>query len=88
MHFRDVGRSHHVQVLRFELLLKMLGDEAFQNLLPDIAGKLLPNQRRGSLARPEAAQLRPILHVGGNLVGLALHIFDGNGDFKRVLATF
>src|SRR5205085_9375390 len=88
MHFRDVGRSHHVQVLRFELLLKMLGDEAFQNLLPDNAGKLLPNQRRGSLARPDAAQLPPILHVGGNVVALALHNFDQHGDFKRVLATY
>ena len=88
MDFGDVGRSDHAQVLRFELLLQVFWDQAFQHLLPDITGKLLANQRRGSLARPEAAQLRPILHARGNLVGLALHIFDGDGDFKRVLATF
>ena len=67
----DIGRADHFEVLGFELLLEVLGDQAFQHLLPDIAGELLANQRCRRLARAEARELGALLDIQHNAAGLA-----------------
>jgi hypothetical protein len=83
-----IGLTHDVEVFGLELLLEELGDQIFQHLLPDIAGKLLANDAGRGLTRPEAREFGAFLDVGRNASHLAFYIDDRDGDFERVLATF
>ena len=47
MNVADIGRAHDAEVLQFELLLQMDGDQILQHLLPDVAGKLLADEVGG-----------------------------------------
>ena len=84
----DVGRAHHVQVLRLELFVQELGDQGFQYPLPDIGGELLLDQGDRHLAGPETGQLGPLHDVGDDAVRLALNLVDRDGNLQRVLAAF
>ena len=88
MDVADIGRADDAEVLQFELLLQVNGNEILQYLLPDIAGKLLADQVGGRFAGAEALQFGALLNVIDNAAGLALYLIDGDGDFQRVLATF
>ena len=44
MDVADVGTSHQRQAFGLDALLEMLGNQAFQHLLPDIPGEGLANQ--------------------------------------------
>ena len=88
MDVADIGRAHHVEVLRIELLLQMDGDQILQHLLPDVTGKLLADEVCGRLAGAEALQLGALLNVVDDAAGLALYHINGYGNFERVLATF
>jgi hypothetical protein len=83
-----IGRADDVEVFGLELLLQELGDEIFQHLLSDIAGKLLPDDAGRGFARPESGEFGALLDVGRDASQLAFHIEDRDGNFKRVLATF
>jgi hypothetical protein len=83
-----IGRPDDVEVLGLELFLEELGDQVFQHLLPDIAGKLLADDTGRSFTRPEARKFGAFLDVDRNATQLAFHIDDRDGNFERVLATF
>ena len=85
---RNIRRSHRVQVLCRDLLLQSLGDQTFQNLLPDVAGETAANDAGRSLSRPEARKFGAFLYVRSHAIGFAIHLRDRNGNLKRVLATF
>ena len=69
-------------------LLQLNRNQVLQNLLPDIAGELFPDQGGGRLPGTEALQPGTLLNVVDNAAGFALYHLNGNGDFQRVLATF
>ena len=69
-------------------LCEVLGDQAFQHALPDIAGKLLANRRGRRLTRPEAGELGAFLDVRHDAAGFAFHLGNGNGNFQRPPTTF
>jgi hypothetical protein len=88
MHVADIGCADDVEIFGLELLLQVDGDQALQDLLPDIAGELLANDRGGRFSRAEARQFGPFLHVENDAVRLAFDFSCRDGDFERVLATF
>ncbi len=88
VHIGDIGLSDHFQVFRLEPVVQVFGDQAFQDLLADLAGKLLANDRNGRLSGPETRQLRALLDLGHRPAGFGLHFLDGHGDLQGVLATF
>ena len=84
----DIGLSDHFQVFRLEPVVQVFRDEALQDLLPDLAGKLLADDRGGRLPGPETRQLGTLLDLGHRPAGFGLHFLNGHGDLQRVLATF
>jgi hypothetical protein len=88
MHVLDVGLTDGVKVLGLKLLLEVLGDEAFENLLADLAGEVITDDAKGRLTGTEPAELGAFLDVFGHPAGFTLHNLDGDGDFQGVPATF
>src|SRR5579872_2661732 len=88
MYVLNIWLADHIQVLGFELLLQVLGDQAFQHSLPNVAGELLANQSCGSFAGTESRQFGPLLHVGGDTACFALYFVNRDSDLQRAPATF
>jgi hypothetical protein len=88
VHLGDIGLADHFQVLRLEPVVQILGDQALQHLFPDVAGKMLANDRRRRLAGPETRQLRALLDRRHRPARFGLYFLGGHGNLQRVLATF
>ena len=84
---RDIGRAHDAQVLRFELFLEKFGDQIFEDLLADVALKLLANQSRRRFAGTKARKSGFLLKRADNAIGLAFHGFGRDRDIDRMPAT-
>ena len=88
MNIRHVGRAHHLQVVFFNLRFEEARDQILQNLLTDIAGEALANQRQRRLSLTEPLQLSPVAVLFGNFVGFLRNRIGRNRDLKLVLAAF
>jgi hypothetical protein len=84
----DIGRADYLKVLGVELLLEVVGDQGFENALPDITGELLAYDRGRSLSGAEAGELGPFHDVGDGLVRLSFYRCGRDGNLESVLAAF
>jgi hypothetical protein len=73
VHFGDIRLPDHFQIFRLEPVVQVFGDEGVQHLFPDIADKMLPDDRWGRLPGPETRQFRALLDLGYGPAGFGLH---------------
>jgi hypothetical protein len=88
MHVGDIGRSDDFEILLLQLLIEKLGDQVFDHLLADIALELLTNEAGRRLARAEAVKFSALLERTDDALGLGIHGFHRDRNFKRMPATF
>jgi len=71
-----------------EFLAQGFRNQFLENFLADIIREVLQDERSRRLARTEAGKTDTLLKVFDYLTSLGTDIFDGDFNFKSVLATF
>ena len=71
-----------------QLLVEKLGDQIFDHLLADVALELLTNEAGRRLSRAETGKFSAMLERADDALGLGVHSFHRDRNFKRMLATF
>jgi hypothetical protein len=75
----DIGGADDIEVFGFELLLEVFGNQSFDDLLADVGGEVLANERSRGFAGAETLKLGALLNLGGDAGGFAIHFLSGNG---------
>jgi hypothetical protein len=75
-------------MLLVSALVESFRQELFEHFLADLLAETSADDADGRLAGAEAGQVRFLLDVGDDALGLALYLVYGHLDFERVLTTF
>src|SRR5260370_26418078 len=87
MNFRDIRAADHLQIFTFDALLKIIGNEFFEDVLTDLVREPRADYVRRHLAGAKPRDLCLLLNLGNNILRFTVDFLDGNGDLEFVFAA-